>query len=1078
MSAAPDKRELNFDSYIAERTKQFEGRVWVFERVHEWLTLPGASRFLLLTGDPGSGKTAIAARLVEFSRGVVTPPPTCTKFSVGFLSAVHFCVARAGNWIDPTSFARSISLQLAEHHQQFAVALKNAGERSVNIQVTQEVNQATTVKGVVIENLTLSGLNPQTAFTAAVVTPLEEIYRQGFDLPITIVVDGLDEALAYKSDITIVKLLSALDNIPPKVRFILTSRREAEVENEFLRAENFFLSSQEHDHANEEDMKLFVEKRLAGSTLAESAQVIAQKAEGNFQYATFLLNSLPAGSASSMAGLPAGLDSLYRESLGRVIGSRDWGHDYAPVMGLLSVARESLTDTQLRNFSGLKEREIGERLTDLRQFIEQTGPPRGYRLYHQSVIDFLELPDLNVSGGTVRNDYYLPPGEWHERVASYYFSNGEPSWFRWDSYGLRYTGTHLAAASRAESDGNRHALVRRLVNLVIDPRYRTRYLSDLDDVPALLHNFTEAVRCAALDYEGMLLLVQSALALIAFRDEELRPQALLDLAAAGQIERASRRLELFEIDEDWARAAQLTIAWLGARTNEKDARTLLSKVNPLPGPTKRLFDLVQAEVEKTPPPPSQFSLDPPLPEGDVATLVDWFGGKGGDPEMLQRIVNDSFLSRGLEMGAPTGYLAARDAPVLVAFAAAYPPDGDRYLRQYVAIHSGYQYVQYRNRSLWIVLDNVLRHPDPNWIREMMRELAATALSGSLLEFREALPLTVLGLQATAGKSGAKETLASARDQALNEAAQVPDEPNASLNVNMLTWRAGGGTAAPPEKGDDSWGAHRRRMAAHAQILARLEGNWVRANELSMGAANLKRGFAGFQVPVYMMLAETFLICNPTRPPIIETILDMSQQAAHNVQDASFCLRMTSRCNAMRQRWWGSLNLRDSVRVLVEKPRSPELAAQHRIGEDFRHREPVSLALSDEVRTADTLAALSKIYHRPIAEIQHMNPGVDTDQPLAPGTLVNIPDPGFATWIAARLSAELLVESSLADQERTELLQLLVPIALPNPTVLDLVLARLLLVVRPADAALLDALEGAAGPPIISPLAAFEAKLPS
>lgn len=146
MSAAPDKRELNFDSYIAERTKQFAGRVWVFERIYEWLTLPGASRFLLLTGDPGSGKTAIAARLVEFSRVVVTPPPTCTKFSSGFLSAVHFCVARAGNWVDPTSFARSISLQLAERHQQFAVALKNAGERNINIQVTQEVKQATPSK--------------------------------------------------------------------------------------------------------------------------------------------------------------------------------------------------------------------------------------------------------------------------------------------------------------------------------------------------------------------------------------------------------------------------------------------------------------------------------------------------------------------------------------------------------------------------------------------------------------------------------------------------------------------------------------------------------------------------------------------------------------------------------------------------------------------------------------------------------------------------------------------------------------------------------------------------------------------
>jgi hypothetical protein len=137
-----------------------------------------------------------------------------------------------------------------------------------------------------------------------------------------------------------------------------------------------------------------------------------------------------------------------------------------------------------------------------------------------------------------------------------------------------------------------------------------------------------------------------------------------------------------------------------------------------------------------------------------------------------------------------------------------------------------------------------------------------------------------------------------------------------------------------------------------------------------------------------------------------------------------------------------------------------------------------LALPDEVRRADTLTALSNIYHQPIAEIQHMNPGVDTNQSLAPGTLVNMPDPGFATWIAARLSAEVLVDSTLADQERTELLQLLVPITIPNPTVLDLVLARLLLVIRPADAALLDALERAAGPPIIRPLAAFEAKLPS
>jgi hypothetical protein len=51
-------------------------------------------------------------------------------------------------------------------------------------------------------------------------------------------------------------------------------------------------------------------------------------------------------------------------------------------MGLLSVARESLTETNLKNFSGFKEREIKGRLAGLRPFIEELRTPRAYRFYH------------------------------------------------------------------------------------------------------------------------------------------------------------------------------------------------------------------------------------------------------------------------------------------------------------------------------------------------------------------------------------------------------------------------------------------------------------------------------------------------------------------------------------------------------------------------------------------------------------------------------------------------------------------------------------------------------------------------
>jgi hypothetical protein len=157
MASGSAMRVLDFDFYIHERAQGFSGRNWVFERIDEWLAHNGGSRFLLFTGEPGSGKTAIAARLAQFSAGSTSPPPNCPKLAAGCLNALHFCVARAGNWVDPISFARSISLQLAQSNPLFALALKNAGDRSVNIQVTQRVESGGNVRGVVIENLVLTG---------------------------------------------------------------------------------------------------------------------------------------------------------------------------------------------------------------------------------------------------------------------------------------------------------------------------------------------------------------------------------------------------------------------------------------------------------------------------------------------------------------------------------------------------------------------------------------------------------------------------------------------------------------------------------------------------------------------------------------------------------------------------------------------------------------------------------------------------------------------------------------------------------------------------------------------------------
>lgn len=50
------------------------GREWVLQAVNDWLKEPKGARFFILTGDPGSGKSAISGRLWEFAGGIIPAP--------------------------------------------------------------------------------------------------------------------------------------------------------------------------------------------------------------------------------------------------------------------------------------------------------------------------------------------------------------------------------------------------------------------------------------------------------------------------------------------------------------------------------------------------------------------------------------------------------------------------------------------------------------------------------------------------------------------------------------------------------------------------------------------------------------------------------------------------------------------------------------------------------------------------------------------------------------------------------------------------------------------------------------------
>ncbi len=597
---------IDFASFIQERTAGFTGRNWVFAAIDAWLGRDDVSRFFLLTGEPGSGKTAVAARLAQFSTGLANPPAGSTRLGQGFLSAFHFCRAAASDWTDPRTFARSISLQLAAI-PEFAAALKDIGDTHINVDVkieTGAVASGAAVTGVLIQNLTIRGLNGQEAFNRTVLDPLRTIRNEGFDRPILILVDSLDEALASATEIKIVDLLAGIQGLDNQVRCILTSRTDPRVESRFLSADRLSLSDPANANANNLDISDFVTQQIGKNPGLASkvaalgpAQVatlpaqITARADGNFIYVAFLLAAAAAGQLAldNPAGLPAGLDGLYHDSLARVLrlGNKDWTTVYKPFLGVLSVAQEALTLNQVQIYAALSV-DPWDVLVDLNQFIESTpgtlpaAPGEevedGYRLYHQSVADFLRRRQLRVSiqgrSQTVPNIYSVAPEDWHRRIVAHYRGKdgdwANVAWNKVDAYGLRYLVAHLY---RLRDDEGSRASLHRLVQTQSFTDERLQGLANpnlaLDDLRLALN--------MALEADELALIWQHILEYRRVIRQQLDFGRLQAAVAKGSYTAAEERTSLYGYLPNSQALARLLVAWNAAAAGQADAALAMTQ---------------------------------------------------------------------------------------------------------------------------------------------------------------------------------------------------------------------------------------------------------------------------------------------------------------------------------------------------------------------------------------------------------------------------------------------------------------------------------------------------------------------
>ena len=327
----------DFAAFLYAKRQDFCGRQWLFDRIDAWRTACGRERALLIKGDPGTGKSAIVAELVHRNPG-------------GQVLAYHCCQWDVLETRQPWRFVRSIAAMIASKHDDYAALL-----------------QEPTVQEALSEGSCKS--DPGSALEKGVLTPLQHLHAPA-DGPRYLLIDALDESLLVEPGTpTIVDLLaSRLDRLPPWLRIVATTRKEAAV---LARLKG--LSAEELDAQSPEnlaDVREFIAARLDSPNLAEKlaesrrsaaevVRLLCEKSQGNFLYVQQTLDGIERGlhALDKLDALPPGLEGLYVQRFHAQFPDAERFAACRRVLDVIVAAREPLAKDELARATGLDPEE-------------------------------------------------------------------------------------------------------------------------------------------------------------------------------------------------------------------------------------------------------------------------------------------------------------------------------------------------------------------------------------------------------------------------------------------------------------------------------------------------------------------------------------------------------------------------------------------------------------------------------------------------------------------------------------------------------------------------------------------------
>ncbi len=453
-------RPWDFAAFLHEKRRDCCGRQWLFDAIDAWRA-SSPERALLITGDPGMGKSAIVAEMVHRNPGEQ-------------VLAYHCCQADTKETLRPGRFVRSLAAMIASKLNGFAAQLDDPA-------VEDDLSEARCFQ------------DPASAFEEGILTPLERLAAPAEGVRY-LLIDALDEALTLGEGLTIVDVLAARrERLPGWLRLVATTRKEPSVLDRLRGLRAYELDA--HDPRNLEDLDAYLALRLGQPNLAErlvqsrhaapdAARVLRSKSAGNFLWVHQALQGIERDlfGFDQLDELPPGLHALYLRQFERLFPDEARFEPARHVLQVVVAAAASLTTAELAPATGLDPEEALPQV--FRTLASYVPGRRGrYEVFHTSLADWLTHPDRE---GT---PYFINRRRGHERLADLGWSEFRRDPRALSRYTLAHLPAHLAAAGRLAE----------LANLLCDPVF-LESKAEAGLVLDLVRDFAEAVESIPLKH--------------------------------------------------------------------------------------------------------------------------------------------------------------------------------------------------------------------------------------------------------------------------------------------------------------------------------------------------------------------------------------------------------------------------------------------------------------------------------------------------------------------------------------------------------------------------------------------------